>query len=713
MRYIHSAISLALLATTCLAPAAHAQTPADKDDAAAAAKKPQAKPAPDGAFSLGMITVYGGDKVEDVSGQSISQTVVKPDEMRLSDRNTLDDALSVVPGVSLGNSGGSRNERLLFVRGFNRFQVPLFIDGVRVYLPADNRLDFGRFLTPDLSAIQVQKGYVSVLSGPGSMGGAINLVTRKPEKPFEAELQNGVELGNTGKFSSYTTYGSVGTRQDLFYLQASGAWRDMNGFFLSRGFDPTPVENGGMRDFSAAKDWRVNLKAGFTPNATDEYVLSYTSQAGEKDAPYSVDEPVRGRSPLPLPAGASYQRDWRWPQWDINSLAFYSHTQIGDASYVKTKAYYNTFKNLLSAYDDSSFTTQIQKRAFDSYYDDSAYGVSVEAGTELVPMNSLKAALHYRRDDHESWNHNQPDGASFVEPKQTQLEDTWSAALEDTFHATDRIDIVGGVSYDRNKLTKAQKYDSDAGRLTDYPLGGSDAFNWQTAAIYRPTAALELHASVSSRTRFPTLFERFSTRFGDATPNPDLRPERALNYEIGGDYDVSSTVRAGGALFYSDVRDMIQSISVGDGLVQNQNIGDGVYSGVEMHGEWDATRDLTLGANYTYLKLEMNDPVRADLKPIGAPAHTALLYANWRPNDKLTVSPSVQFSSSRWSTDRLEEHYFKTDGFVLANLNFEYKFNEQASTYFGVRNIFDKNYQLVSGFPEPGRTYHIMSRLTF
>lgn len=704
-----------LLSTSCLStpslsqalPAGNGQTSTDTSADKTALNKTDS-----GAFELGLITIYGEDKTEGVSGQSISQTIVDPQQIRLEDRNTLDDALSVVPGVSLGNTGGSRNERLLFVRGFDRFQVPLSIDGIRVYLPADNRLDFGRFLTPDLAAIQVQKGYVSVLSGPGSMGGAINLVTRKPEKPFEAELQGGLELGNTGKPAAYTTYGSVGTRQDMFYLQASGAWRDVDGWFLSRKFDPTPVENGGGRDFSAAKDWRINLKAGFTPNATDEYVISYTAQAGEKDAPYSVNEPVRGRSPLPLQPGTSFQRDWRWPQWDVSSLAFYSHTQVGEASYVKTKAYYNTFENLLSAFDDSSFSSQRERRSFDSYYDDSAYGVSVEAGTDLIPMNSLKVAGHYRRDDHTSWNHNTPDISSFVDPKQTKLEDTWSLAVENTFHATDQIDLVAGASYDRNKLKKAEDYDSKRG-IYSYPLGSSEALNWQTAAIYRPITELELHASVSSRTRFPTLFERFSTRFGDATPNPDLKAERAINYELGGTYDFSPSVRTGGALFYSDVEDMIQSISVGNGLVQNQNIGDGKYYGIELNGEWDATSELTLGANYTYLKREINDPVREGLKPVGSPEHTAFLYANWRPYEKLTVSPSVQISSSRWSTDRLEENYLKTDGFVLANLNFEYQFNEHASTYFGVRNIFDKNYELVDGFPEAGRTFHVMSRIKF
>ena len=40
----------------------------------------------------------------------------------------------------------------------------------------------------DLAEVQVSKGYVSVLNGPGGLGGAVNLVTRKPSRDFEAEV---------------------------------------------------------------------------------------------------------------------------------------------------------------------------------------------------------------------------------------------------------------------------------------------------------------------------------------------------------------------------------------------------------------------------------------------------------------------------------------------------------------------------------------------
>ena len=141
----------------------------------------QAQGAPDATgdsdrFSLGQIIVTAPR----TSGIEIDGSTLSSDAIYSFNRTSLDDAVNLMPGVSAGNSGGTRNERLVFVRGFDRFQVPLSIDGIRVYLPADNRLDYGRFLTTDIAEVQVAKGYASVLDGPGAMGGAINLVTSKP-----------------------------------------------------------------------------------------------------------------------------------------------------------------------------------------------------------------------------------------------------------------------------------------------------------------------------------------------------------------------------------------------------------------------------------------------------------------------------------------------------------------------------------------------------
>lgn len=122
---------------------------------------------------------------------------------------------------------------------------------------------------------------------------------------------------------------------------------------------------------------------------------------------------------------------------------------------------------------------------------------------------------------------------------------------------------------------------------------------------------------------------------------------------------------------------------------------------------------LTLGGNYTYLKRDITDPVRPNLRSVGVPEHLLYVYGTWTPTEKLSMTGSLEASSSRWSDNPAQTGYIKTTGFVLANVNLEYKFTEQYSANFGVRNIFDRNYELVTGFPEAGRTFYLNSRITF
>src|SRR4029078_2788871 len=179
-----------------------------------------------GLYTLGQLDLIGGSTVTN-------------EAMYTFNKNTLDQALSILPGVTVQQSGNSRNERDVQVRGFDRFRVPLYMDGVRMYLPYDNRLDFNRFLTPDLSEVQLQKGYVSVLNGPGGMGGAINLVSRKPTKEIELEGRAGAVFdGALGSLGQWNAYAFGGTRQKGYYAQVSGTIVDQDHFDLSGDFTP-------------------------------------------------------------------------------------------------------------------------------------------------------------------------------------------------------------------------------------------------------------------------------------------------------------------------------------------------------------------------------------------------------------------------------------------------------------------------------------------
>lgn len=80
---------------------------------------------------------------------------------------------------------GQRNETTVYVRGFDMRQVPIFVGGIPVYTPYDGYADLGRFTTFDVSESQVSKGFTSVLYGSNTLGGAINIVSRRPGGKFE------------------------------------------------------------------------------------------------------------------------------------------------------------------------------------------------------------------------------------------------------------------------------------------------------------------------------------------------------------------------------------------------------------------------------------------------------------------------------------------------------------------------------------------------
>lgn len=651
-----------------------------------------------GVFTLGQIDMVGG-------------TAISGEAMRTFSKDMLDRALALAPGVAASNSGGSRNEQLIFVRGFDRWQVPLSIDGIRIYRPADNRIDFSSFLTADLSEVQIAKGYTSVLNGAGGMGGAINLVTKKPQKAVDGEVQGGMTFGNDGQFEGYQTYASLGTKQSGYYAQASGIWLDNDGWYLSDDFTPTAVEDGGKRDHSYKENWQVNLKAGITPNATDDYSINYQRINSAKGAPYHTTDPLEN------------QRYWDWPETVLENIYWLSHTKIGSASYVETKAYYTSYTDKLFSYDDPDQTTQTRPYAFQSFYDDWALGGSITAGSDITSWYTLKGAFHARRDEHgETQGYNvrgQGCGQTtpcFTEPNQTTVEDTYSAALENTFHVNNRIDIVGGISYDWRNLQQAEDFAD--GNMINYQLKDTDAFNWQAAAIYRYTDTETLHASVSDRTRFPTIFERFSSRFGGATSNPGLAPEVATNYEVGWSTAFAPGSQFATAVFYSDVTDVIQSVPLGFGpdgrpISQSQNVGSGEYYGAEASIDYAINPQMLIGGNITWIRRDITNPSNPNFELTGLPEVKGIAYATYRFTDAWSITPSVEFASERWTVTSDGRLFYKTGAFGLLNFQTEYDFTENTSLMLSARNILDEDYVLTDGYPEAGRTFYLNMRSRF
>ena len=452
-------------------------------------------------------------------------------------------------------------------------------------------------------------------------------------------------------------------------------------------------------------------------HATDEYALSYTRQEGAKNAPLHVTD----TSNVSL-------RNWSWPYWNIEGVYFLSTTALSDRATLKTRAYYNKYENLLRSWDNRQQNSQTLARSFDSPYDDTAYGGSAELAVKLAERDTLSLAFHYRHDEHTETQTSRPDLAvSVAEPVQTSTERTWSAAVENRFGFSEALSLTVGASYDWRDLDRAEEYgvplgQTGASRLYGFPLRNAQAWNAQGRLDWGQGDSA-LHLSVSSRARFPTLFERFSSQFGTAQPNPELKPERATNVELGGS-KAYGPIRVEGAIFYSRLNDALVSVRTAANLNRRENFGSADYYGGEISLTAQLTPAFQTGVNYSYIHraFDVGTPAAGSLiRPFrltDVPSHKSFAWLSWKPLGGLEIVPNLEFASSRTtvtpaSANGLAPVYYRTGSYVTAGLRLDYALTEQLTLGLGGRNLFDKGYTLTDGFPEPGRSFFASVRARY
>ena len=640
---------------------------------------------PGDVFTLGEVEVSAkGEQLQTTTTERVTG-----EELRQYERNTVSTALNMLPGVTLSQVG-ARNESMIFVRGLDLRHVPLFLDGIPIYVPYDGYPDLGRFMTYDVSEIILTKGFTSALYGPNTMGGSINLVSRRPDRPFEGEAGVGWFSGDGRQI-----YANFGTGHRLWYLQGGASYVKQDDFPLAKDYVATKTEDGDTRDNSYSKDDKVNLKLGFTPWEGHEYALSYWHQHGEKGVPVYAGKD-----------STASLRYWQWPYWDADGYYFNSKTPLGQSSYVKTNAYYDNYNNSIYAYDNDNYNTMTKKSSFKSEYRDHTYGGEIEAGSSLIPYNLVKLAVHYKMDVHNE--HNKP------APWQTYKARTESAGLEDTITFTKKFYAIAGVSYDLYQVLKAEDWSYADHR--DFDKADTHAWNPQAGLFYALTDTGKVSLTASRKSRFPGIKDLYSYKLGTAIPNAGLEPERANSYDLAYEELFWKKLAFKSTVFYRDIKDYFLSVAVPDPsnatktINQTQNIGHVVQRGVELEANASLTPDWDVGASYsyTYSDNKTNDDDLTDI-----PRHKLFAQTRYSPAEHLNLFADVEYNSKRFSsankpaatTSNPNPIQRVAGAFTVVNVKATYEVWKGLKAEVGVKNLLDRDYALQEGYPMPGRTY--------
>jgi iron complex outermembrane receptor protein len=647
-------------------------------------------------YRLGEIEVIGSRY-----GKSVTNKV-NAVQMRQFNRDNATEALNLLPGLSI-TEAGARNEGQIYLRGFNLLQIPVFYDGIPIYVPYDGNVDINRFTTYDLSQISVSKARTSVLYGPNTMGGAINLVSRKPVKPLEVWGVSGAKLSDDG-FNGYNTSVSAGSKKEKYYLLGSVSFLRNSFSSLSGKFAPGTNEDGGRRENSETNDFKFSAKAGYTPNETDEYSLNFIVQNADKGIPPGVE-------------GNQFRS---YPEYDKKSLYYRSKTFLGAETTMDVTAFYDNYYNIMSQFDDNTYTTQNRNNAFNSIYDDYSAGGSVNFSSHILANNLLKLSLYEKYDSHREHNATIPaDEATGQtekagEPVQEYKDNTFSAGLEDVFSISQYIDVVAGLNYSYRKNIQAQEYGThyetgEKNVLFDFPAGTDGAFNCQLAAIVKPAAEHEISLSASRKSRFASQKDRYSSRFGSVRPNPDLKSEFCWIFDLTYKGAIESIFQYEISFFRNNIDNAIYQVTIpgefqADGvtpLYQNRNVGKSYATGYEISFGLNPVSGITVGGSYSYIYRENRED--RDLKFTDVPAHKGIVYGKFGvpalPDSYLHVDFEV--NSKRYYTSDGQT----LPGYGILNAKIFTKVWQGFGLEAGVKNVGDKNYTLSFNYPREGRTY--------
>lgn len=198
---------------------------------------------------------------------------------------------------------------------------------------------------------------------------------------------------------------------------------------------------------------------------------------------------------------------------------------------------------------------------------------------------------------------------------------------------------------------------------------------------------VEMKAVASKGFRNPTIREMYMF----PPQNPDLQPERVMNYEIA----FSQTLLRGAFnygvnLFYLSGSNLIQTVRVPNGML-NVNTGEVDNTGIECEARWQVTSSWRVSAQYSWL--HMKRPLLA------SPEHKACATVAYT-DDRWAASSDMQYIHGLYTS--LDSPH--RENFLLWNLRVNYRMSRFLTIFAKGENLLAQKYEINEGYPMPRAT---------
>jgi iron complex outermembrane receptor protein len=524
-------------------------------------------------------------------------TVQIPDSMRPGQRHlSLDDALWLIPGLSVSNRNNPSQDPRISIRGFGARSafgvrgIRVLRDGIPLTLP-DGQTPVDYLDLESVGRVEVMRGSSSSLYGNAG-GGVVDIRTSDPPP---VPVSGAVRMSN-GAFGTRRLVAKTGGATDGFGYQAniarteSDGYRDYSRQRMTNGFARISYDGGGG---SYALDWLgVNTPVAQNPGAITR-------------AQFETDP--RTADPLSIRKGA--RKAVTQSQFGLTGRHTVGRAEIEASGYAGTRTLDNPLT--FAVVDVGRTTSGGNLRAMLPV---SFLGAEhrLTAGTELQLQNDLR--LNFTNCN----NIPAPTAPTPTCPalgtergsvtlNQREIISSFGSYVRDEVDLGTRYALTGSARTDavrfrvKDRLINATNPDDSGERLLD-------AVSPMVGFLARLSDSHSAYANISTAFETPTATELGNQPDGAAGINRDLKPQRSTTYEVGVKGVGERGLQYNAALFATGVHDELIPFDIpnGGGRRFFRNAGRTSRRGVEL-GLGVAVRDLELGGAYTYANYRFVD----------------------------------------------------------------------------------------------------------
>ncbi len=621
-------------------------------------------------------------------------------EVRESPARDMGEALKAVDGVSIVRKGAIAND--VVIRGLQKDNINVFLDGVRLHGACPNRMDPPSFHYDfaEVEQVKVIKGPYD-LANPGSLGGVIEAVSKKPNKGWGADFSATGGSYDSVNTSAVGSYGGDTFDALLGYaFKYSGVPVSGNGKHITEIYPETSANRykEGEKDGKAYLMNTAWTKWGYNISENSRTEIGYSFQDAEHILyPYLLMDAVNDRT---------NRVNWTYNAQKLSPL-------VKDA---KLQFYWDKVTHLMN--DQSRVSSNTMPRTYSMQTDASTQVIGAKASSGLsVGTGQLNVGIDYYNRNWDATNVRRSyNNYAAVNMIPNVYIDNVGLFTEYVVPFGERVILSAGA---RGDLTWAKADKSPIFTQT----GSTDFANVSANAqlTYKPIDGLETYFGLGRGTRTPDpqeLFMGLPTSMGKpgSQGNVNLHATANNQMDVGIKYNTDKFY-ANGSFFYGYLTDFINIYQMNATYRSYQNVNATMW-GYEFSSQYSLPLDLFLKGSLSYTWGDNRDKHQplSEMPPLHG--NVGIRY----DNNAFFFEAVENLSSKQERTDAsLQE--LPTAGYVATDLKTGFRY-EKLAVYGGVNNLFDIQYYnylsyqrdpFASGLkvPENGRNFYLTVQYTF